>query len=133
MAKTEKAKIGEGDVLIELGDDKITLTPTPYALKMLSRQGGGIPGMVQRCLNYEFDSIMLVIQIGGNLNARQMERYDVETKVFRYGMNRIAPLVIRYLGTLSNGGKPLPDGDEEESDGADRADREEEEAGPLGG
>lgn len=106
-----KAEIGAGDVVLSLPKDEIVLTPTANALKMLSRQGGGIPGMVQRCMNFEFDSIMMVVQYGATLNPVQLKNHSVEQQVFEAGISNIAPLCIRYLTILSNGGKPPEDPD----------------------
>lgn len=113
-------EIGIGDVEVKLGSgaSEITLVlkPTPNAMKKLSNSPGGIPGLVERVLNYQWDTFELVVMIGANLTANQAKTHNLEQLLFDAGFTKLAPLLVRYLSNLSNGGRPIKDEAEEGDD-----------------
>lgn len=106
-----------GDVMINLADNgEAALKPTLDAAIRLSNMPGGINKMVDRCLNYEFDAILTVVQVGLGENSK-----DLPQIVFKTGMLELAPSCIEFLHVIANGGRPISDTPENEED-----------SGPLG-
>jgi hypothetical protein len=103
MAQPE---IGIGDVVIELDADQIVLKPTAHALKTFGSQPGGIQTAVGRCITHDFAFMLEVVRVGANLNSHQIAKYEIEDKLFRFGANKLAVLLCRYLSICSNGGRP---------------------------
>lgn len=102
-------EIGIGDVEIALGETTIVLKPTPASLKKLSNLPGGIPGLVERTMNYQWETIEAVVMIGANLTHNQAKTHNLDQLLFDAGFTKLAPLIIRYLSNLSNGGRPIRD------------------------
>jgi hypothetical protein len=118
VPKTEPA-IGAGDIPIKLGDDELVLRPTLGAAQFLSRQGGGLMGAVQRCGQYDMDTVVLVIAQGLGLGTGSK---DLPAKIFEAGMHAMVPKAIRFLNTLSNGGRPPSDDGDAGAEGEDETD-----------
>lgn len=104
--------IGEGNVEMELDGELITLKPTLKAALALSNGQGGIPAMVQRCINLEMDALCSVISHGLGVWSK-----DIPEKVYKTGLFQVSGRCIRFLNVVSNGGRPLNDEEEKEGDG----------------
>lgn len=100
--------IGEGDVEIELDGEMVTLRPTLKAALTLTNGQGGLPVMVQRCINLEMDAIVSIISHGLGVYSK-----DLPEKVYRTGLFALSGKCIRFLNILANGGRPLADDKEE--------------------
>lgn len=109
MAKT-KARLGAGDVEIELDGEIVTLRPTLRAMQTISRQRGGIVTAAEAVGRLDFDAMVQVIKLGLDTDTR-----DIPEKVWRTGLGSLSGPLIRYLTILSNGGRPIDGG--EASDG----------------
>lgn len=98
-----------GDVMINLtGHGEVALKPTLDAAIRLSSLPGGINKMVDRCLNYEFDAILTVVQTGLGEQSK-----DLAGIVYKSGMIELAPQCIHFLHVIANGGRPLTDESED--------------------
>lgn len=110
-----KARLGAGDVEIDLDGETMMLKPSLKAAQTLSRQNGGISAAIQAVSKLEFDVLVQVITLGiGASDSKQ-----VAEKVWRTGMTTLAAPAIKYLSIIANGGRPLDDenrGGEEEQD-----------------
>lgn len=100
--------IGEGNIEIELDGEVITLKPSLKAALTLSNAPGGIPAMVQRCINLEMDALVNVIACGLGMMSK-----DLPERVYNTGLFMVSGRCIRFLNVLANGGRPLRDDKEE--------------------
>lgn len=97
-----KARLGAGNVEIELDGEPIVLKPTLKAAQTLSRQADGLLGAVQRVSRFDLDTITQVIALGSGQKVT-----EVADAVWRTGVTELAEPVIRYISVLSNGGRPV--------------------------
>lgn len=102
-----KAQIGGGDVVINLGGTEVVLKPTLQAALILS-SGKGLMPLVSLCQNYDLETITNVIVAGTGKRSR-----DLSELIFRAGMLELAPKCIRFLHSLANGGKAIEETKEE--------------------
>ena len=107
-----QAEIGAGDIVLDLDGHKLTLRPSLQAAIALSSGRGGITGMVQRCLDFEFDAIHTVILAG----LGQKGSKDLRELIFKAGLITLGPHCIRFLHIVANGGRPVSDEEEDEED-----------------
>jgi len=107
----KKSSIGAGNVEITLDGDTVTLRPTLKAAQSISRQAGGIMGAVEAVSKFDLDAITSIIALGLDRPVK-----EVAEAVWRTGCSDLAPAVIKFLGILANGGRPLDD-DGGEGDG----------------
>lgn len=117
MSEELKPSLGAGDVDVVLGDKTYTMKPNLQAALQLSRQGGGLMGMINRCGAVDCDAITLVFQTGTGLTANGMKHDGVNERLYRAGFDSLGATMIRFLRILMNGGTP-PEADapvEEES------------------
>lgn len=108
MTKT-KARLGAGDVEIELDGETVVLRPTLKACQAISRQAEGVLGAIGRVQRYDLDTYVQVVTLG--LGAEGKEAREMPGKVFRTGMMQLIGPVTRYLMIISNGGRPAVDPD----------------------
>jgi len=94
-----KAQIGAGDVVINLGGTEVTLKPTLQAALTLS-SGKGLMPLVRLCQDYDIETITNVIVAGTGKRSK-----DMSELIFRSGMIELAPKCIRFLHSLANGGQ----------------------------
>lgn len=107
-----RPEIGAGDVVVTLDGETVTLRPSLKACTTLSRAQGGITGLVQKCLNYEFDTILSIIVAGLGMVGTGSK--DLPERVYKTGLTELAAPCIRYLHIVANGGRyPLVQGEEE--------------------
>lgn len=116
MADTDQqAEIGAGDVDLEFDGKPLKLRPTLEACIRLNNLHKSLRLTQQRVEAFDFDTICEVIAAGVPANPTQMKNLVVPG-VYRTGMiNLIAPC-IEFIGVVMNGGKPLPDIAEVETD-----------------
>ena len=105
-----QAEMGAGDVVLDLAGQEVILKPTLQAAIALSNGRGGITGMVQRCLDFEFDAIHAVVLAG----LGQRGSKDLPELIFKAGLLQVSPACIRFVHIVANGGRPVSD---EENDG----------------
>jgi len=97
-----KARLGAGNVEIELDGETVVLKPTLLACQTLSRKAGGLSAAVEAVGRMDFDMLVSVIALG--LNRKPS---DVEEAVWSTGMTNLVAPAIRFLTIVSNGGRPL--------------------------
>lgn len=112
MAENKPA-LGAGDVPLILAGEEKTLRPTLRAATEISRMAGGIAGAIQRCANFDVDTLTRVVTLGLNLTPNGAK--DLPEKLFKEGYHKVAPACIKYLGALLRGGRASED-DEEAGD-----------------
>lgn len=106
-----EAKVNDGLISVMVTGEEMVMKPTLEAAITLSSSAGGITGMVERCLNYDFDAIHAVMVAGVGYSS------DLKERVYKEGMINLAPRCIEFLHVLANGGRSIVhDEEEEESD-----------------
>lgn len=104
-----RPEIGAGDIAIELDGEDVVLRPSLKAATSLSRGYGGIVNLINKCGVYDFDTIVAVVTAGLGVQSK-----DIPDKCWRTGMIELAPMCIRYLHVLANGGRaPAEEGAED--------------------
>lgn len=106
-----KAKLGAGNVEIELDGEIVTLRPSLRAAQTLSRQADGLIGAIERVSRFDLDTLTSVTALGLGREAK-----DVAEAVWSTGASTLAPKAIKFLGMLSNGGRPADDSSGGEGD-----------------
>ena len=107
-----KAKLGAGSVEITLDGEAVVLRPTLRAAQTLSRQADGLIGALERVSRFDLDTLTSVVALGLDRDVK-----EVADAVWRAGASTLAPKAIKYLGMLSNGGRPSDSsGGEEDAD-----------------
>ena len=109
-----KAKLGAGDVEMELDGETVTLRPTLKAARAISSQAGGISGAVEAVGKLDLDAVIGIVTLGLGLTGQ--EAREIPEKVWRTGLTELVDPVLQYLMILANGGRPIEDGGEEEAD-----------------
>ena len=102
------SRINTGEVMITLNGEERVLKPTLRAITMISSQYGGLAKARDALAQQDFQAAATVIRWG--LNMPDSEAKKLPDQLFATGMtvDLLVPL-IRYIGILANGGKPLPD------------------------
>lgn len=103
------AQLGEGTIELKLGEETVRLKPTLFAAQLISRQGGGIMGAVDRCLHLDIDTIVQVITVGMGYGTTSKPPKDIAEKIFSAGLSDdsggVVETCVRYLRVLANGGR----------------------------
>lgn len=101
-------QLNEGQVEIPWTDGETRhLVPTIRAIRMISREYGGMKEAVAAVNAMKFDAIAFVVRHGLALDDK--EARDLDETIFRVGaMNLMVPC-INYLVMLSNGGRASRD------------------------
>lgn len=107
----EKARLGAGNVSIELDGRTVILKPTLRAAQTISRQKGGIVGAIEMVSRLDFDTIVQVVSLGSSASDRDAK--DLPDRVFEAGITTLSGPIIRYLSMLANGGRPQTTGGSE--------------------
>lgn len=112
------SKLTAGDVTILLAGEPRVLHPTLRAITMISNTYGGLAKARDALASQDFAAVVVVIRWG--LNLSDTEAKKLPDQVFETGVTSdlLVPL-IRYIGILANGGKPLPDDPIEEEPSAE--------------
>lgn len=103
---------GVGNVAIDLDGENLFLVPSLDAALFLSRQQGGLMGVLNRCENLEMDVITMVIAQG--LGKSGLGPKELPGKIYRSGIVVCSTRAMEYLGVLMNAGKPRVSKDDEE-------------------
>lgn len=109
-----KAKLGAGNVEVELWGEIVTLRPTLRAAQTLSKQNGGLMAAVQAVGRFDLEVMTSVIALGLNVTAPR-EVNDLAERVWSTGMAELVEPVSRFLTILANGGRPV----DEKTDGGE--------------
>ena len=126
MAETEEAEtalkpeLGAGDVTFKLDGQEVTLQPSLYAFKTLSRQYGGLANVIEKIGLLDIDCIALVVCVGLKKKTLLHEQYA--EKVFRTGMggdkpDGLAPSCAKFIYNLQRGAQPESAGGDDAEDG----------------
>lgn len=108
------SKLNAGEVLVKIYNEEtgftkeIVLKPTMRCAQMISRNFGGF-GPARTALASEvMEAALYVLRIGSGFSDKDTKDWD--KLIYENGMNAdlLVPL-IKYVGVLANGGKPLPD------------------------
>lgn len=110
---------GDGLVPIQLGRAPAVLTPTLSAAMGLCREHGSFGALLDKVASYDLDACASVVLHGLGRTPHVDEAWTLQ-EVFDAGMVALVPLLIRFIGILANGGRPIPA-------------EEEKPAGPFGG
>ena len=95
------------------GDMKEFTLKCSYELAdVVSRGPGGFIGAINRCRNWDLDTVSQVVKLGCDNLARTDIR-KVKTAVYGGGIAEIAPACIRLIEALCFGGRRPPDPDTE--------------------
>jgi len=102
------SRINAGEVVITLDGEERILKPTLRAITMISAQYGGLAKARDALAAQDFQAATTIIRWG--LNLPDSEAKKLPDQVFDTGLtvDLLVPL-IRFIGILANGGKPLPD------------------------
>lgn len=101
----------EGTVEIPLGAGLVTLEPTLGAALELCRRHQSFGALLAKLEAYDLPACVDVVQVARGGGAS--ERRAFEELVFENGVVTLAPLLIRFVIMLANGGRPLTDAEEE--------------------
>ena len=102
------SKLNSGDVVVTINGVERTLKPTLRVLTMISSQYNGLSRVREMLVAQDFATAVFVIRHGLNLTDRDAKTLPDE--VYENGLTSdlLIPL-LRFIGVLANGGKPLPD------------------------
>lgn len=102
-----KARLGAGNVEIELDGDTVVLRPSLRAAQAISRANGGVMEAVAKVQRFDLDTITSVIALGmGSTGTNRRELEDLAEKVYDTGVMDLAAPVIKFLSIIANGGRP---------------------------
>jgi hypothetical protein len=107
MSDESSTRAGAGDVPIVLDGETVKLTPNLRAAQTLSRVGGGLIELGQRVARIDVDAITTIITLGLGYGGENPPPKDLDEKIFRSGLAKLAAPCVRYLNVLGNGGRPL--------------------------
>lgn len=109
------SKLTAGDVTIMLAGEPRVLHPTLRAITMISASHGGLAKVRDALASQDFGAVVNVVRWGLNLSDTDAKK--LPEQIFQTGVTSdlLVPL-IRFVGILANGGKPMPDDPPEEPD-----------------
>lgn len=121
--------VGGGKVPIILEGKEYFLEPSLEACLELARSPVGLGGLIDRCKAMHFETICMIIGVGLRpngkaLNPRQRDQM-IPKAVYEAGIIDVAGICMEYLTVILNGGRELPDEEDEEKE------EEPAEGGPL--
>lgn len=106
----------EGHVDIPLRGSTFTLVPSLGAACELNRRHQSFGALLAKLEAYDLAASADVVHCGLGRTAEDREMSEEE--VYDTGLLDLAPLLIRYVILLANGGRPIrPEGDGEEKSG----------------
>jgi hypothetical protein len=102
-------RLNSGEVVVDLETKQYVLKPTINAWRTISRQYGGMAQARANLVAENVETMIFIIRIGSGLPDKQLRNLDEE--VFKAGIKAETVLIplLRYMGILANGGRPLPD------------------------
>lgn len=101
------------NVELALGDKTYTLVPTYRALEQISQRFGGHVKAIESIRSLDVQAMVLVTKAGVP-KLKDAEVKELPRLIYEAGVVKASVPLIQFLAVLANGGKPLPDGDEEE-------------------
>ena len=105
----DKARLGAGDVEFELDGKQVALRPSLQACQAISRMHGGLLEALRKVGNGDMDTIVSVVGFG--LGLKPGDDFDaVAEQVWRTGPTKVAVPAIKFIGNISNGGRPRTEG-----------------------
>lgn len=102
------SKLNAGDVVVTINGEERTLRPTLRALTMISSQYNGLAKARELLVAQDFGAVVFIIRHGANMNDREAKTLPDEIYENGLTLDLIVPL-LRFVGVLANGGKPMPD------------------------
>ena len=113
-------KVAENNnIVVKLNEEEIVLKPSVTAMRMISRQYGGLNPARQMLVAENFDAVVFIIRVGAGMKDR--EARDLDDKVYETGLTGdLLVQLINYVAMLGNKGKPIVLG--EENDEAPKSD-----------
>lgn len=119
-SEAHQARVGDGEVQVEIDGKQYTMRPSYYAAKTISARYGGIMGALQRVGNVDVEVIVDVVCIGLGYNQNKRAPEEFKEKVWQAGFtdetSRLIERCASYLRLLSGGGRPLPEGSDHPGD-----------------
>lgn len=114
------ARIAQGEVTITLNGEERVLRPSIRAIQTLSSGFSGMAELRAALVREDFNAAVATIRWGLNLSEREAK--ELPEQVYKNGLDAelLVPL-IKFVGNLSRGGKPLPE-DLDEAAGAPAGD-----------
>lgn len=109
----DKAKLGAGNVEIELDGEASTLKPTLRAARTISRQFGGFQKAIEAIGAMDLEAYIAVVMAG--VGAKPADAEEMAEAVYATGLPDLTEPLIQYLTNLANGGRPLSGGSGEEN------------------
>jgi hypothetical protein len=109
-----KAKLGAGNVDIDLLGETLTLKPNLKAALAISRQAGGVRSAIEAVGDFNIDVIVSVIGLGLGLEGNELKA--LPQKVFDTGLGTLVGPLTKYLVIIANGGHPTTEEDGGEGD-----------------
>lgn len=100
-----EAEIGAGDVPVTLEGKKYLLKCSLEAAIMLTKNNG-LSGAVNRCLQYDLDTITDVFAAGLGKRSKALPK-----AIYEEGIAKCSIPAIRFLTNLAHGGKRPPEED----------------------
>ncbi|WP_163265600.1 hypothetical protein [Chelativorans alearense] len=97
-------------VKIKIGEEELTLTPSPKAMSKVSQAFGGILNAVDRVQRFDTDAIAFAIAAGADL--AEAEREALPRRIFATGITELLVPTVRFLGLLASGGRRSKPADE---------------------
>lgn len=106
-----ESRINAGEVGITLAGSPATLRPTLGAGIAINQMFGNFQEAHRRVAALDLEATSFIVAKG--IGARDSDLKAVTEKVFATGLQELRLPVMRYIGILSNGGKPInPEADE---------------------
>lgn len=112
------SKIMAGAIDIALNGETKTLQPSPRCILLLSRQFGGLGKLRDALVAQDIDAAASTISRGLNLSDKESAKMAEAVAVNGVTHELIVPL-IKFVGVLSNGGKPVDEGDGGSGEGSE--------------
>ncbi|MFG1221714.1 hypothetical protein [Xanthobacter wiegelii] len=103
----------DGHISIYLAGAPVVLVPTLGAAVALCRQHGDFATVFEGVGRYDLDACVSVVHHGLSRTPDQWDQTKEE--VYETGMVELAPHLVRFIGILCNGGKPIPKEEEKPS------------------
>ncbi|WP_155982399.1 hypothetical protein [Xanthobacter sp. 126] len=91
----------------------MTLVPSLGAAVALCRSHKDFAALLEQVAKYDLEACTAVVHHGLARTSDEWEQSAEE--VYETGMVELAPHLIRFVGILANGGKPLPKEEEKPS------------------
>jgi len=121
MSTDNGARLGQGNVIVTLGEEKIELKPTLFAAQVLNRQYGGFQDLLEKIAGFDLDVVTNVIIAGaGAAYNTTKARQRLSEQVFAAGLggdntDEVGLAASRYVMSLMRGGRPTPQQEETEA------------------